>query len=308
MRIILAGSGLLGSSLLEPLLDSSHEVVGVLQNGRKNKGFKRFYMTYLSSGFLGLARSHDIPIIWIDRMTEEELAPLRDLGPDLLLVGGFGIIFKRAILELPRIGCVNAHSSLLPRHRGPNPFTAVLMADDSESGVTFHVMEEGIDTGDIIDQASFEVSENDTSVVVYSKACELSRNRVVEVMDRIEKKGLCGVAQDPDKATYEKNMTEQETVLEWSRSAKDLDRLVRTCLPSMRARFPYGKRTILVARAWYDETPVEAEPGTVMSCRPELRIATGEGTLTIMSAYSTGMVFWLWPAPWNAPKPGEVLH
>jgi methionyl-tRNA formyltransferase len=125
MRIAVAGYGLLGAGLTRALLDSNHEIVAIVQNGRKTRGIERAVAVAVSHVFategsmLGLARPERLPVVWLNRMDENELAPLRALAPDLLLVGGFGIILKRPILDLPKIGCVNAHSSLLPKHRAP---------------------------------------------------------------------------------------------------------------------------------------------------------------------------------------------
>ena len=170
MRIAIAGDGHLGMSLMEPLLGSRHDVVALVQNGRTATGFGRTMTKAAGSlfgsfaGVAGKAIQRGIPVVWIDRMTEEELAPLRAIASGVLLVGGFSVILKKKLLELPKIGCVNMHSSLLPKHRGPNPFSAVVMAGDAESGVTFHQMDEGIDTGPILEQYRFPIRKQDTAL------------------------------------------------------------------------------------------------------------------------------------------------
>ena len=136
MRVAFAGTGLMGVQLLMAIVESSHEVVAVVQNGRKTQGLSRRLNPTAASVFLsgsnvaGAAKRLRIPIVWIDRMEAPELAPLHELAPDLLLVGGFGIILKAPLLSLPTLGCLNCHPSLLPRHRGPNPFAAVVLAGE----------------------------------------------------------------------------------------------------------------------------------------------------------------------------------
>ncbi len=173
MRIVIAGTGKLGVCIAEPLINSKHQIVGILQNGRQTKGIKRIF-NRLFLGILGgrdsilhFAFKHRIPVFWIDKLNEEELKPIRELSPDLIITCGFGIIFKKRILTLPKIGCINVHSSLLPRHRGPNPFYAVIRQGETQSGVTFHIMDEGIDTGPIIAQQSFPILDTDTAYTVY---------------------------------------------------------------------------------------------------------------------------------------------
>ena len=313
MRIVLAGTGRLGVHLLEGLRDSSHEVVAVLQDGRRTRGFRRVLDPWLGRFFggaedlAGKALRAGLPLIWIDRMTEEELAPLRALEPDLLLVGGFGIILKRPLLDLPRIGCVNTHSSLLPRHRGPNPFSAAILAGDTETGVTFHVMTEGIDDGDILDQTSFAIEEDDGMFAVYRLACALAGERVAEVMDTIEREGLCGVPQDPALATYEKKRFEDDTWIDWRRPAIEIDRMVRALATPPMARFLFRDRVVRVGRIEFAPEPVDAAPGVVLSSYPLVRIATGQGSVRLRVAFLSKPVPWIFPAPWCRPATGEQL-
>lgn len=313
LRLAVAGGGRLGMSLIEPLMASGHEVVAVVQDGRKTRGTRRWLAPRLarlsgsSISVAGFARQHGIPIVWIDKMTPEELAPLHRLAPDLLLVGGFGIILKKPILELPRIGCVNCHSSLLPRHRGPNPFAWALMSGDEETGVTFHVMDPGIDTGDILDQTPFPLRDDDTTLSVYRRACDLSGTRVVEVVDRIERDGLRGTPQDEARATYERNPAAADAWIRWDRPARAIVRQVRALAPSPAPRFRHGDRVVYVFRAEALDGRADAPPGTVLGSAGSVEVATGSGRLRILAAFTRAPFPWVWPAPWQRPKAGEVL-
>lgn len=314
LRIAIAGGGRLGVNLLGPLLESRHEVVAVVQDGRRVRGLNRILQPWMSRlvhdphSVPGRAKRLGLPIIWIDKMTDEELAPLRKLDIDLLLVGGFGIILKKPILELPRIGCVNCHSSLLPRHRGPNPFATVLLSDDEETGVTFHIMEPGIDTGPIIDQTAFPISKTHTMFTIYRQCCELAGTRVVEVMNRIEDEGLHGTPQDPAKATYDKKPTAADAWIDWTLPAWRIDRKVRGLAPSPAPRFRFQDRTIFLLRAHADPKPVDAKPGTVLSNRGAVKVATGEGSITLQAAFTGLPVPWVWPSPWCRPETGDILE
>jgi methionyl-tRNA formyltransferase len=313
LRIAVAGGARLGMSLIEPLADSPHEIVAIVQDGRKTRGFRRrLYpaiagLTSNRMSVTGYARSEGIPIVWIDKMTPMELAPLAAIEPDLLLVGGFGIILKKPILELPRIGCVNCHSSLLPRHRGPNPFAWALLSGDEETGVTFHVMEPGIDTGDIIDQTRFPIHYDDTVMTVYKRACQLARARVVSVVDRIETEGLRGTPQDHTQATYEKQPTEKDAWIDWRRPAAEIHRQIRALAPSPAPRFYHEGRLVYVHRAECAAAETGAAPGTVVSRSGHTVVATGEGCLRIQVAFMKRPVPFVWPAPWHAPRVGEQL-
>ncbi len=332
MRIALVGSGRLARSLLLPLLESHHEVVALVQDGRRARRIQwgqrslgallasiarrisssfTYLITVLASPFgygdiIGIALRKRIPIIWIDRMTEDELEPLRRLEPDLLLVGSFAIILKKPLLDLPKLGCVNTHPSLLPKHRGPNPFSAVIMAREHQTGVTFHIMDEGIDSGDVLEQYSFPIEPTDTAFGIYGKACEVARRHIVSLMDRIETGGLHGTPQDHSQATYDRRLERGDTRIDWTKSVHDIYRLIRAAKPIFLPSFTFRGKTVYVSVVKAHAKPCDAEPGTVVSCKP-LRIATGDGVLTILVAYTRAPFPWVWPMPWNRPRIGEKV-
>ncbi|MFO7974653.1 MAG: methionyl-tRNA formyltransferase [Candidatus Hydrogenedentota bacterium] len=241
-------------------------------------------------------------------MNEKELAPICHLEPDLILVGGFSIILKKPLLELPTIGCVNCHSSLLPKHRGPNPFTAAVLAGDAESGVTFHVMTEAIDAGDILLQQAFPIEEDDTGGAVFKKSCIMAGALVLDVLDAVERNGLHGTPQNKAAASYDKRLRREELFLDWSRPAQELDRLVRACVPFVLARFIHRGRTVYVSRTSWDSEPSKAPPGTITRATHPVRIATGRGHLVIEVAHTANVLAGLWPNLYKRPRVGERLE
>lgn len=314
MRIAIAASGRLGATVARPILASRHELVAVVQDGRSSKGAWRF-LAHLGAAVFGgannmlaLAKRNRLKIVHIDKMTEEELAPLRELDIDLLLVCGFAIILKKPLLELPRLGCVNMHSSLLPRHRGPNPFSAAIIQGDTHTGITFHVMEEGIDTGPILDQAVFEIGPRDEMLTIYHQACALAGERIVDLLDKIEREGLVGIPQDHTQASYDPKTTDADTWIDWSRSAIELDRMVRGLSPAKMARCRYGENIIYVAKAEPHPGNVDAAPGTILQSSSPVRVATGEGSLDILMGLCRKPFPWIWPSPFSRPVVGEKLE
>ena len=311
MRIAIAGDGRLAINLMEPLLASRHHVVALVQNGRRAGSFQRRLREAAGrllgplAGVIGLALRNGIPLIWIDRMTDDELAPLRAISPDVLLVGGFSIILKKPILEAPRIGCVNTHSSLLPKHRGPNPFAAVIMAGEEESGVTFHQIDEGIDTGPILEQYRFDIRPQDTAIEVYQRSCSIAGLHIVEVMDRIEKRGIYGQPQDNAAATYDKKLEKSDSYIDWHQPARTIERKVRGLRPFLVGRFRFQGHTITTTRVRCEDVKTTEAPGTILNTRPFVQIATGEGVITLLVAYAAAPIPWLWPAAWNRIKAGE---
>lgn len=313
MRIVVAGSGRLGASVLVPLMESGHEVIGLIQNGRLTRGFDRGLTILRTRLFdsldqpLRLAQRLGIPVIWLDTMSEIELRKLHRLEPDLIVTCGFGIILKRSVLDLPKIGCMNIHSSLLPKHRGPMPFSHVILSNETKSGVTFHVTEENIDSGDMIAQFAFPLTPDDTSQRVYQKACDVVMEQIVGVIDRIESDGLSGKTQSADAATYDKGLKAEDVFIDWSRSAQEIDRLVRAGNPVMFARFMDGETVVRIVESTFDVTTIPETPGTLLASRPDPSIATGQGSLTLRTAFVKRSAFWSRPMAWTPPVPGTRL-
>ncbi|MGC9054428.1 MAG: methionyl-tRNA formyltransferase, partial [Candidatus Hydrogenedens sp.] len=301
MRILIAGTGKLGVCVAEPLIKSQHQIIGILQNGRQTRGVRRF----TNQVFLGLFGGHDsilhfawknhIPVFWIDKMDEEELKPIKECSPDLIITCGFGIIFKKPILSLPKIGCINVHSSLLPRHRGPNPFYAVIRQGETQSGVTFHIMDEGIDTGPIVAQQSFPILDTDTAYSVYCRASEMAKTMVLDVVNRITKEGLHGEPQNPDLSSYDPKPTVNDAIIHWNVPAIEIDRQIRALSQTILTRFTYKGRTVFVTRVRVNEKEITAKPGTVLHARFPAEIATAKGSITLLSAFTLSPIMWLWP-------------
>lgn len=314
MRIAIAGTGNLGIALWNGLDRTGHEVVALIGDGRQTKApWKRALVPQFTCFFggnnsiTGRAKRRGVPIYWIDRMTPAELAPIEAIQPDLLLVGGFSVILKAPILRIPRVGCINMHSSLLPRHRGANPFCGAILANEKETGITFHVIDEGIDTGPIVHQVAFDLAPRDTAYEVYLRACKLAEEHVAAAIDFVEKHGLEGLPQDPAMACYDKKPTVNDAWINWERPAEEIDRLVRAMAPNPMPRFMHQGRVVSVARTTPNPEPVDAPPGTVLRNSAPAVVATGLGTLTINVAFASAPIPWIWPAPWAAPKLNERL-
>lgn len=313
MRIAVAGGGYLASMLVNAVLNSEHELVAVIQDARRYRGLKRYVSIILGAAFYpqrevaGRALRRRVPLVYIDKMTAEELAPLRTIRPDLILVGGFAIILKKPMIELPAIGCVNCHSSLLPKHRGPNPFTAVLLANEKETGVTYHVVAESIDTGDILKQYAFPIEDTDTAGSIHRRASDLAAEKLPELLAHIEQHGLRGYPQDAALATYDKRLKPGELYLDWTQPAEEVERKVRACFPFTLARTKYQGRTVYVSRVRLSRKHIEAQPGEVIENMPHLRIATGQGVITIEMAYTLRPVPWFWPRLLRRPALGERI-
>ncbi len=314
MRIALAGSGYMATGFARAIVESHHALCAVIQDGRQVRGLKRWFFPALSGllsrtrSVTGIAKAHSLPIIFIDKMTENELAPLAALKPDLILVGGFSIILKPSIIRIPRIGCLNCHSSLLPAHRGPNPFRACIIDNEAETGVTFHIINEGIDTGDIVAQHRISIHNGDTAGSLVRRCSDLSTEVLIDLLDQIEEDGLHGEPQDESFASYDKKLSDDELYLDWNLPAADLERKVRGCFPYSLARMRYRGRTIIVTRAKVEPSDRPNVPGTVVESRPRLKIATSDGVFVLVVGYTMRPLPWVWPRVWRRPTVGDRIE
>ena len=316
MRIALAANGRMGLGLLRALQGSRHHVVALVRDGRPLSGMLRpvsglvrwaDHMGGVAGGpwtVEGRAWSAGVPTVWLREQGPAEAEALRRLEPDLLLVGNFGIILRQSILDVPGVGTVNTHWSLLPRHRGPSPSTSVLLAGESETGVSFHVVDTRIDAGAVLDQVAFPIGPDDTATSLYNRACDEAERRVVDLVDRIEEEGLVGEPQDLGAGSYWKKITVERARLDFTREAAELDRKVRA-LTSPLPWFLVGRRRIYVSAA-RAVAGVDAPPGTIVSLRPQPVIACGQGGLAIAAGW-TLVPPMPWPPPLGGPRVGDVV-
>jgi len=330
MRVAVAGTGTLGFNVMLGTANAGHELVAIIQDGRKLQGGKRWFTLFITGIFgaaatvTGYAKRHGIPVCFIDKMDDDELKPLRELDIDLLLVAGFAIILKRPLIELPSIGTVNCHPSLLPLHRGPNPFAAVIRAQRSETGVTFHAMDESIDTGDILMQQAMDLDGSESAGQVYKTTSEMAGGMVEELLGQIENDGLTGTPQDNTNASYEGKFEGDALFVDWNRSAEEIHRHCLAALPFAFPRFHDGDRIVYITKTTCDAEPVDEPPGTLLAVRERVetksqsgktvvmrsqaRIATGSGTITLWGALSTRPLPGLWPGILFARRaPGHVV-
>lgn len=282
----MASSGVLRTAVLSALKDSSHRLVGILADGTRLWPLERyFWPLYWLCTDPGNCNYPRPPVVWLGKSTDGCAAELRRLNPDLVLVAGFRIILSREILRIPKIGCLNIHPSLLPRHRGPNPLSNVILSGEQESGASFHAMTDDIDSGPIIAQYRCIVEASDTADTLSVKANQLIRDNLLVVLALVETNGLYGIAQDESQATYDKRLTKDRRRIDWSDPAENILRLIRSQFRGKYAWFPHHGAEIHVERASFNPIASDAPPGTVLIAGERPTIQTGDGAITIHAAH-----------------------
>ena len=257
---------------------SEHEVVAVVTQKDKPKGRgQSVAYTPVKESALKL----NIPVLQPDKVKEDSFVEeLRALNPDVIVVIAFGQILSKEILDMPKYGCVNVHASLLPKYRGAAPIQWAVIDGEEKSGVCTMKMDEGLDTGDIIDEEEVELDPKETGGSLFDKLATLGGELILKTLQNLEFGDAQFIKQDDSKSTYAKKMTKDLGHIDFTKDAVSIERLIRGLNPWPSA-FTYldGK----VMKIW-DADVVEAggEPGTVISeDKDSFVIATGEKALKV---------------------------
>ena len=283
LRIVFAGTPEFAAVHLQALLDAGLAPVAVYTQPDRPAGRGQKLM---ASPVKQLAVAHGIPVhqpaTLRDAAAQAELAAL---APDLLVVVAYGLILPQAVLDIPKLGCINSHASLLPRWRGAAPIQRAVQAGDAESGVTVMQMEAGLDTGPMLLKVTTPIAADDTGGSLHDRLATLGAAAVVEAIPQLAAGTLHGEVQDDALATYAHKLNKDEARLDWSRPAAELERLVRAFNPWPVCHTSLGAAALKVyAAELVEEGQGEGQgaPGTILAAsRDGLAVACGAGALRL---------------------------
>ncbi|MGP6462245.1 methionyl-tRNA formyltransferase [Pseudomonas parakoreensis] len=229
LRIVFAGTPEFAAEHLKALLNSPYEIVAVYTQPDRPAGRGQKLMP---SPVKQLAQENNIQVLQPPTLRNAEAqAELAALKPDLMVVVAYGLILPQAVLDIPRLGCINSHASLLPRWRGAAPIQRAVEHGDAESGVTVMRMEAGLDTGPMLLKVVTPISANDTGGTLHDRLAEMGPLAVVQAIAGLAAGTLEGEVQNDELATYAHKLNKDEARLDWSRPAVELERLVRAFNP-----------------------------------------------------------------------------
>jgi methionyl-tRNA formyltransferase len=273
---------------LTALLGSHHRVVGVLTQPDRPKGRGR---QLAASPVKELAVARGLPLAQPVRLSSEaERAAVTAWEPDVLVVVAYGLLVPRAVLGLPRLGCVNIHPSLLPRWRGAAPIQRTVMAGDPETGITIMLMDEGLDTGPILLQERTPLSPEETSGALHERLGPLGAVVLLNALDALAEGVLTPRPQPTLGVTYASKLEKAEAGIDWSRSALEICRQVHALnpWPVAETQLQGEQLRIFDARAESGPATATAEPGTIIATDPDVVVQCGEGRLALLSVQRPG--------------------
>jgi methionyl-tRNA formyltransferase len=287
LKVVFFGTPQFAVPTLDALLASLHSVVGVVTQPDKPRGRGQ-----KETDAPVKARAVQAGLRTLQPVTLKDPAALADiasLGADIGVVAAYGKILTQAVLDIPRLGMVNVHASLLPRYRGAAPVHRAVIAGETTTGVTIMRVVLALDAGAMLARVERPVGPNDTSDQVERDLASLGAAVLVQPLDRMAAGPVNEVPQDDSLANYAHRLTKEDGLVDWSRTADEIHNQIRGLHPWPHA-YSYldGQRLILWRSTWSDE-PVEADPGTVLDADgDELRVATGRGTLVITELQAEG--------------------
>lgn len=284
MRIVFMGTPDFAVPSLQALIDAGHDVCAVYTQPDKPQGRKQILT---APPVKTLALEHDIPVFQPNTLkNEDEQARLRELAPEVIIVVAYGKLLPKAVLDIPPHGCINVHGSLLPRWRGAAPIQWAVIAGDEMAGVTTMQMAEGLDTGDMLLTYETKVGEKETAGELFDRLAQSGAELLTQTLvklDEIEPR-----PQDDAQSCYAHMLDKQMAVIDWSKSAHEIDCLIRGLNPWPIALTALSGERLKVFAA--EKANGNGEPGTVLEADPKkgLTVACGEGALKLTEIQLVG--------------------
>lgn len=282
MKVVFMGTPDFAVGTLEALIEAGHEVIGVVTQPDKPKGRGK---TLMATPVKEVALKHQIPVYQPKKVREAGFTEtLGRLAPDVIVVAAFGQIITKEILDIPRFGCINVHASLLPAYRGAAPIQWAVINGEKESGVTIMQMDEGLDTGDMIDKVVVPLAQDETGGSLFDKLSQAGARLCVKVLKDLEEGNAVREKQPEESTTpYASMISKKMGEIDWNRSAKSIEHLIRGLDPWPSAYTKLQGKTLKLwkAEAQKENVP-EGVPGEVVKVeRDTFCIQTGDGILKI---------------------------
>ncbi|WP_234083142.1 methionyl-tRNA formyltransferase [Azonexus sp. R2A61] len=284
MKLIFAGTPAFAAQALAAIAAAGHEVALVLTQPDRPAGRG---MNLQPSAVKQVALAHGIEVFQPTTLKDPEAqARLAAIGAEAMVVAAYGLILPQAVLDLPAFGCLNIHASLLPRWRGAAPIQRALLAGDAQTGVCIMQMEAGLDTGPVLMREAFPIAGDDTTASLHDKLAACGARLIVDALAGLP---LPAEVQPADGVTYAHKIEKAEALIDWSKSAAEIDRHIRAFNPFPGAQAMFGGQTVKLWAARPVADATSGEIGQILAVdRKEILICCGDGALAVSELQKAG--------------------
>lgn len=274
MNIVFAGTPAFTLPCLDALATSQHRLQAIYTQPDRPAGRGRKLQ---ASAVKEWAQTHQLPVQQpINFKQNETIDQLASYAPDILIVIAYGLILPRVVLDLPRLGCINVHASLLPRWRGASPIQHAILKGDTETGVTIMQMDAGMDTGAMLTHVSCAIG-NDNAGQLHDRLAQLAIAPLLATLDALEAGQIKGTEQNNDLATYAPKINKEDAAINWQEPAVVIDRQIRAFNPWPIAHTHTNDTTLRVHQARLVSQTHSEKPGTILSIdKTGILVAAGE--------------------------------
>lgn len=287
LRVVYAGTPDFAVPALRALIQSTHHVVAVYTQPDRPAGRGR----KLTEGPVKqCAVSNSIPVYQPESLKAGDAQQaLRNLDCDIMVVAAYGLMLPVAVLETPRLGCINIHASLLPRWRGAAPIQRAIQAGDPQSGVTIMQMAKGLDTGDMLLKQSVDIVPDTTAGELHDTLAEIGSEGVLKILPSLCLGQIQAEVQNNELANYAHKISKQEAEIDWAQSAEQIHRTICAFNPFPIAFTRLGDKVVRIWRSRASDHVSTGKPGDVLyATNGEIRVATGSGVLCLESLQMPG--------------------
>ncbi len=287
MRIVFMGTSAFAVPILEQLIDTSYEIAGVVTQPDRPKGRGN---KVAASAVKEKAISCDLPIFQpVKIKTPEAIEYIAEWRPDLVVVVAYGQIIPAAILQMPALGCINIHASLLPKYRGAAPIQRCLMNGEKKSGVTTMFMDEGLDTGDILLQQEVDIGNDTTFGQLHDQLAAVGAELLITTIEKLKAGTLVHRKQDEAAFTYAAMIKKEDELIDWQDEAEKIFDQIRALDPQPGASTLLNGETLKIFKSRIVKEPGTGVPGEITAVLPSgFIVKTGDRALEILEVQKAG--------------------